>query len=175
MSPSPRKEHVARVAQDRRYVRCNEILAIAQADYHRRPQAGSHDFVRVRTGDHAQREHARKVPHCPAHRFFQVALVVFLHQVRDHFGVGLGDKLVALELELLFELPVVFDDAVVDHHDVAGAIAMRMCIFLAWTPVGGPNACGRCRKARPQDLYGARLRGCAVCRKPGAPRDDCRR
>ena len=73
-----------------------------------------------------------------ANRFFQIALVVLLHQVRDHFGVGLGDELVAFELELVLELQIILDDAVVHHHDVAGAIAMRMRVLFGGTPVRGP-------------------------------------
>ena len=115
-------------------------------DHHRRPHAGRDDLVRIRTRDHAQREHARKFSHRAPNRVFQIAFVVFLHQVRDDLGVGLGDELVALQLELVLELQVVLDDAVVDHHDVAGAIAMRMRVLF-----GGPAVR---RPARVADAVG---------------------
>ena len=44
----------------------------------------------------------------------------------------------ALGEELLFQLDVILDDAVVDHHDFAGAIAVRMGVFLGGAAVRGP-------------------------------------
>ena len=48
---------------------------------------------------HGQREHAGQLLHGRAHRVFQVALEVLLHQVGDDFGVGFGDELVAFDPE----------------------------------------------------------------------------
>ena len=43
--------------------------------------------------DHAQREHAGQLLARPSRTaFFQIAVEVFLHQVRDDFGVGFGDE-----------------------------------------------------------------------------------
>ena len=47
----------------------------------------------------------------------------------------------------MFELEIIFDDAVVDHHDVALAIAMRMRVLFGGTSVRGP--------ARMADTVGA--------------------
>ncbi len=41
-------------------------------------------------------------------------------------------------MKLVFQLDVIFDDAVVHHDDFAGAIAMRMGIFLGGAAVRGP-------------------------------------
>ena len=73
-----------------------------------------------------------------ANRVLEVALVVFLHQMRDHFSVGLGNELVPFQLKLVFELKIILDDAVVHHHDIAGTIAMRVRVLFRRTPVGGP-------------------------------------
>ena len=37
--------------------------------------------------------------------------------------------------QALFELEIVFDDAVVDDDDASGAIAMRMRVLFGWTSV----------------------------------------
>ena len=60
------------------------------------------------------------------------------HQVRDDFGVGFGGEGVAFGLQAVLQLQVVFDDAVVHHHHVAVAIAMRMGVLFGGPAVGGP-------------------------------------
>ena len=110
-----------------------------------------------------------------AHRGFQVAVQILLDQVRDDFGVGLGDELVALGLKLLLERQIVLDDAVVHHHDVAGAVAMRVRVLFGGRAVRGP--------ARVADAVGAverihrapPLPGSAACPKPAARSASCRR
>ena len=61
-----------------------------------------------------------------------------LDEVGDDFGIGFGDELVALGGEFALEVEVVFDDAVVDDDDAAGAVAMGMGIFFGGAAVGGP-------------------------------------
>ena len=65
----------------------------------------------------------------------------------DDLGVCLGDELVALRDEFALQLEVVFDDAVVDDHDAAGAVAMGMGILFRGAAVRGP--------ARVADAEGA--------------------
>ena len=64
--------------------------------------------------------------------------VLALDQVRHDLGVGLGDERVALALQLLLQLEVVLDDAVVDDDDAAGAVAVRMGVLLGRPAVRGP-------------------------------------
>src|SRR5690606_4444279 len=59
-------------------------------------------------------------------------------EVRDHFGVGLGAEPVPLSGQLLPQLQVVLDDSVVDDHDTAGAVAVRVGVLLRRTAVGRP-------------------------------------
>ena len=66
------------------------------------------------------------------------SLHLALDQVRDDLGVGLGLELVALRLQLLLQLEVVLDDAVVHDDDAAGAVAVRMRVFLGGAAVRGP-------------------------------------
>jgi hypothetical protein len=59
-------------------------------------------------------------------------------QVRDDLGVGLGDELVALRGELALEFEIIFDDAVVDDDDAAGAVAVRVRVLFGGAAVRGP-------------------------------------
>ena len=70
--------------------------------------------------------------------FERAAIHVFLDQVGDDFGIGLGDELVALFFEFVLELDVILDDAVMHDDHLAGAIAMRMGVFLGRASVRGP-------------------------------------
>ncbi len=56
----------------------------------------------------------------------------------NDFRVRLSDELVAFALELLFQLEIVFDDAVMDDDDLAGAVAMRMSVFFRRSAMCGP-------------------------------------
>src|SRR6185437_10951727 len=47
------KEHVARVAQNRRHIRGYEELVVTQADYHGRPLTRRYNLVGIAAGDHA--------------------------------------------------------------------------------------------------------------------------
>src|SRR5579859_1296554 len=64
---------------------------------------------------------------------------MLLHQMGDDFRVGFGRKFMPFFCELSFKGEIVFYDSVVDHDYLAGAVAVRMGIFLARTPVGGPT------------------------------------
>ena len=59
-------------------------------------------------------------------------------EVGDDFGVGFGDELVAFGDEGVLEGEVVFDDAVVDDDEGAGAVAVGVGVFFGGAAVGGP-------------------------------------
>ena len=61
-----------------------------------------------------------------------------LDEVGDDLGVGLGDELVALGDEGVLEGEVVFDDAVVDDDEGAGAVAVGVGVLFGGAAVGGP-------------------------------------
>ena len=92
-----------------------------------------------------------------AHGLFQIALEVLLDQVRDDLGVGLGLENVAFVLQLLLERQIVFDDAVVHHHDVALAIAVRVRVLFGGTAVRGParvaDAEGAIHRVHPDGFF----------------------
>src|SRR5690606_33328081 len=66
--------------------------------------------------------------------------VVMGQQVSDYFGVGFRGEVVAQFLELLTQLVVVFDDAVVDYGQPLGHMGVRV-VFGGFT-VGGPAGVG---------------------------------
>src|SRR5690606_1626622 len=66
--------------------------------------------------------------------------VVMGQQVGDYFGVGLRGEVVAQLLELLAQLVVVFDDAVVDYGQPLGHMGVR--VVFGGFAVGGPAGVG---------------------------------
>ena len=134
------QEHdVAGVVEDRRDVGRDEELAVAETDHDRRSVANGDDLFGIVRRDEHQRKQAPHQQQRPPHGVFEA--VVFhlpFDEVCHDFGVGLGDELVSLPLQFVFEVEIVFDDAVVDHDDLAGAIAVRMGVFLGRTSVRRP-------------------------------------
>ena len=66
----------------------------------------------------------------------------------DDFCVGFGYKFVAGGGEFFFEGEVVFDDAVVDDDEGAGAVAVGMGVLFGGAAVGGPAGCVLYRRCR---------------------------
>ena len=103
----------------------------------------------------------------PPHRVLEpVVLHLALDEVRDDLGVGLGDELVPLLLQLVLQLEVVLDDAVVDDDDAAGAVAVRVGVLLGRPAVRRPagvadavvaveRVVARCTSSRLRQLAGA--------------------
>ena len=58
--------------------------------------------------------------------------------MRQHFGVGLREKYMALGLQFGAQGQIVFDDAVVHHGHRPVSVEMRMGIHLRRLAVGGP-------------------------------------
>ena len=134
------QEHdVARVAEDRRDVGRDEELAVAEADDDRRAVADGDDLVRIVGRDEHEREQPAHVQQRPPRRVLQpVVLHLALDEMRDDLRVGLGDERVPFLLELLLQIQIVLDDAVVDDDDAAGAVAMRVRVLLGRPAVGRP-------------------------------------
>ena len=147
----------------------HEKFVFAQADHRRRSGARGHNFVGIGGGENHQRIHAGELPHGLAHGVFQRAAVfhVAFHEVGDDFGVGLGDELVALFFQLALQLDIIFDDAVVHHHDVARAVAMRVRVFLGRAAVRGP---ARVADAVEPSIGDWRITSSRLCSLPGARR-----
>ena len=84
----------------------------------------------------------------------RLAAVIVIHHLGDHFGVGLGGKIVAAGRQAVLEFLIVFNDAVMDHRDlvVTGIMGVRVD--------GGRLAVGR--PAGVADAAGPGDRGAAV-------------
>src|SRR4029077_20122931 len=63
---------------------------------------------------------------------------MFLDQVRDDFRVRFGNELVSFAQQLLLQLQIIFDDAVVHHDDLPGAVAVRVRVFFGGAAMRGP-------------------------------------
>ncbi len=114
-----RELHAARLREERREVRCEEVLALAEPDDHRRLVAHADELVRMVAVDDDEREVALEPPVDRAHCRHEVAVVGVLEQVRDRLRVRLGAKRVAGRGQLLAQLAVVLDDAVQDDRELA--------------------------------------------------------
>ncbi len=96
-----------------------------------------------------------------------VEVELVLDEVGDDLGVGLGDELVALGDERLLEGQIVFDDAVVDDDERAGAVAVRMGVLFRGAAVRGPAGVADAegavdRRALDDGLEVAQLAGSAA-------------
>src|SRR5271166_220909 len=63
---------------------------------------------------------------------------MLFNQMCDDFGISLGREGVAFLDQLFLQTEIVFDNAVMHHHDLAGAVAMRMRVFFRGAAVGRP-------------------------------------
>ena len=110
------------------------------------PGARGDDLVGLGGGEDAEGEGSGEALDGAADGVFEKngragGLGVLLHlldEVGDDFGVGFGDELVALRGEFALEVEVVFDDAVVDDDDAAGAVAVGVGVLFGGAAVGGP-------------------------------------
>ena len=99
-----------------------------------------------------------------------VVLHLALDQVRDDLGVGLGLERVPLRLQLVLQLEVVLDDAVVDDDDAAGAVAVRVRVLFGRPAVRGPARVADAVHAVDRFGRGSRSRGWPASRR--APQRD---
>ena len=165
------EHHVAGVAEDGRNVGRDEELAVAEPDDDRRAVADRDDLLGIVGRDQHEREQAAHQQQRPADGVLEaVVLHLALDEVRDDLGVGLGDELVSLPLQLLLQVEVVLDDAVVDDDDLAGAVAVRMGVLLGRPAVGRPARVADAVVAGDRLGVDARPRGSTACRRCAAGR-----
>ena len=146
---------VAGVVEDSGDVGGEEELAFADADDGGWTHAGGDELIGVVGGHDADGEGSGEAADGSSYSLFEwqrsgcraVGLTAsaggcvgdfLLDEVGDDLGVGLGDELVALVGELFFEGEVVFDDAVVDDDEGAGAVAVGVGVLFGGATVGGP-------------------------------------
>ena len=132
------EKHIASVSQNRGHIGRNKVFALAQTDHHRGTFAGRDDLIRIATAQHGQREYAAQFLHSLTHSLLQIAVEILLDEVSDDLGIGLGLENVSFLLELLLQGQIVLDDAVMDNHNIAGTIAMRVRVLFSRAPMCRP-------------------------------------
>ncbi|MNZ82960.1 hypothetical protein D3C78_1016750 [compost metagenome] len=149
-------EAVGDLAQGQR-VGGEEVLAQAQTDDQRAATAGGEDAVGLRGRDHRQTVGAVQLLDRCFQRVGQLrqTLQLVVQQVDDGLGVGFRAEHITEGLELLAQLFVVLDDAVVHHRQVA-AREMRVGVGLAGHAVRRPARVGDAQTAGER-LFGQRL------------------
>ncbi len=151
------KNHLARVRHNGVGIAGQKIFPIANADDQRRTTPRTHHHFRLFGADHRDAVRADDFAERVAHglgeriqlRLLPAAFRVMLpDQVREHFRIGAGMKLVPGLEQALFELIVVFNDAVVNDGDLAGLVEVRMGILITRWTVRGPAGVGNAGFAR---------------------------
>src|SRR4029079_15292676 len=152
-------DDVARVGEERRDVGGDDVLVLAEADDKRRAVLGGHDRAGLAAVDHHQRVVPFELLERLLHRLgkLRTILQVLFDEMRHDLGVGLGLELVPRLLQALLEGEEVLDDAVVDHDDLAGAVAVGMGVVLVRLPVRGPARVAHAERAAQRLLAQLRL------------------
>ena len=134
---------IAGVFDECRHIGADEHLAVADTEHQRCRAAGGDDRARfVGVGEH-QREVTLQPGQHGEHRPREIAcgvaaVVLPGDQVHGDLGVGVAGELHTVGFQLLAQLGVVLDDAVVDHRDLARGVTVRVRIAVGRPAMGGP-------------------------------------
>ena len=136
--------HVPGVADDGGGVGGDEVLPLPKADDQRAVLPGGNQGVGVVRADDAEGIGPLDAPQAPAHGFQHVPalLVVKLQEVGRDLGVRLGGKLHPLAGEELFQLQVVFNDAVMYQGDFSVPADVGVGVAVVGLPAGVPDTQG---------------------------------
>ena len=163
---------VTGVFDERGHIGADEHLAVADAEHQRRRAPGGDDRPRLV----GIKEHQREVPLQPAqhgqHRGDEVAGGVTARvlpgdEVHGDLGVGVTDKCHPDRLELAAQRGEVLDDPVVDDRDLAGGVAMRVCVAVGGPAVSGPAGMAHPGVPAQRCRVGGVQRGFQVGQPPG--------
>src|SRR5229473_6617222 len=129
--------------QQRGNIAGDKIFAFAETNDGGWAEARGNNFIGIAGGEKNQGVDSAQLLKRFANGFFQrnlsvAELQIFLDQVRHDFRIGFRDEFVPFALQLLFELQIIFDDAVVDHHDLSRAITVRVRVFFGRAPMRRP-------------------------------------
>ncbi len=135
----PDRDGAMRELDERRDIRSEEVLPIAEPDHEGRVAAGADHDARGILVHHEQRERALESVDDRTQRSGQVArlAVRVAHEDRGHLGVGLARE-VRVGWQLGLELGVVLDDPVVDEGELAVIPEVRMRVPVVRRPVRRP-------------------------------------
>ena len=124
--------------RQRNGIGADEHRALAVADGERRALARADQKIVLAGEQKRQRKGAAQPRQRRLDRLDRrsAALHLLADQMRNHFGVGLGDEFGALGLQLAAQLDEILDDAVVHDREPFGGVRVR--IVLGRTAVGRP-------------------------------------
>ena len=129
------------MVQDGRDVGGDERFLPFFADDHRAAVTGAKDLTGVVREHEAKRigtAHTENGTGDGAQRAFPILFIVVVNEFDDALGIGLGVELIAVSLELVPDLLIVFDDTVVDTDDRVVIRVVRMRVGLRGSTVGRP-------------------------------------
>ena len=132
--------HVPGVLDDGRHVGGDEVAVLPVADDEGAVLPGGDEGVGIVGADDAEGIGALDPPQAAAHGLQHVValVVVELQQLGHHLRVRVGGEVDALAHQVLLELQIVFDDAVVDDGDPAVLADVGVGVDVVGLPVGGP-------------------------------------
>ena len=108
------------------------------ADDQRTVLAHAEQAVRILGADDAERVAALHLGDDLRDRLQDIAAVVVLEHLRDHFGVRFRNELDAAAHQMVFEVQVIFDDAVVHDGELAALARLRVRVDVARRAVRRP-------------------------------------
>ena len=134
------EKNLAGMLEQGRNVAGDKVLSFAKPDDGWGTLARGHYFLRVFCREENQSVDTAQLIQRPAHSFLErdATLRILFNEVRHDFRVRLCRELMARFQEFFPEFEIVFDDSVVNDHDLAGAVAVRVGVFLGGAAVGGP-------------------------------------
>ena len=138
------EDHPPGLFEDRRDVRGDELLALAQADGDaaRVADAHRHQSIRLALAHDDDGVRALQTADRPPRRLGHVAVRAVVGEARDqlhdHFGVGVGLELDAFRRQFLAQFQVVFDNAVVDDDEIAVHADVGMGVVFGGRAVRRP-------------------------------------
>jgi len=132
--------HLGGVLLDGEHVRGDQVLVRAIADHQRARAPRGQDQVGLARRDEGQGVAALEPPQRGPERRLQPHPLrhVVGDELRDHLGIGGRGEDAALGLELLADLEIVLDDAVVDHRDGLRRVGVRVGVGHRRGAVSGP-------------------------------------
>ena len=134
--------HVARMLHDGTGIRGHEVFTVLP-DAHDQGAAfpRRHQRVRVLAVQHHDGVSTHHAVQGKSHRFREITLLRALdviHQMHEHFGVGVALEHVTTVLQLFLQRCIVLDDAVVDQGEVPAGAHVRVCVHIVGLAVCGP-------------------------------------
>ena len=127
-----------RARDNRRDIRRDEIFTLAQPDDERIVLLRADNRVRMLAIQEKKRVRPRDIRQKFPHRFQEIARIQLFHQMRNHLGIRFRLEDMTLGKQHLLDFHVIFDDTVVDNHEMIVAIPVRMRILIARPSVRRP-------------------------------------